>query len=72
MKKEKNGGQTVAFPELGAELLLRDTTMLAIQSLQGYLTYKKTHQPCRSTSLMRNAPLLGPYSRATPRALWWS
>ena len=26
----------------------------------------------RGTSLMRMHPLLGPYSRAMPRALWWS
>jgi hypothetical protein len=24
------------------------------------------------TSLMRNTPLLGPYSRTIPRVLWWS
>jgi len=24
------------------------------------------------TSLIRNTPLLGPYSRTMPRALWWS
>ena len=26
----------------------------------------------RSTSLIRNTPLLGPYSRTMPRVLWWS
>ena len=26
----------------------------------------------RGTSLIRNSPLLGPYSRTKPRALWWS
>ena len=26
----------------------------------------------RGTSLMRKRLLLGPYSRAVPRALWWS
>ena len=26
----------------------------------------------RGTSLIRNTPLLGPYSRAIPRVLWWS
>ena len=26
----------------------------------------------RGTSLMRNNPFLGPYSRLMPRALWWS
>ena len=25
----------------------------------------------RGTSLIRNAPLLGPYRRALPRTLWW-
>ena len=25
----------------------------------------------RGTSLIRNNPLLGPYSRLMPRALWW-
>ena len=29
-------------------------------------------QPYRGTSLMRNRCPLGPYSRAMPRALWWS
>ncbi|KAJ1491230.1 hypothetical protein T484DRAFT_3222922 [Baffinella frigidus] len=28
--------------------------------------------PYRGTSLIRNRPPLGPYSRPTPRALWWS
>ena len=27
---------------------------------------------CRGTSLIRNNPTLGPYSRPVPRALWWS
>ena len=27
---------------------------------------------CRSTSLIRNTPLLGTYSRTLPRAIWWS
>ena len=26
----------------------------------------------RDTSLIRNSPPLGPYSRTKPRALWWS
>jgi hypothetical protein len=26
----------------------------------------------RGTSLIRNTPLLGPYSRTLPRVLWWS
>ena len=26
----------------------------------------------RGTSLIRNTPLLGPYSRTKPRVLWWS
>ena len=26
----------------------------------------------RGTLLMRNTPILGPYSRAIPRVLWWS
>ena len=26
----------------------------------------------RGTSLMRNTPLLGPFSRTIPRVLWWS
>ena len=28
--------------------------------------------PYRSTSLIRNTPLLGPYSRTILRDLWWS
>ena len=28
-------------------------------------------QPCRGTSLIRNAPLLGPYSGTIPRVRWW-
>ena len=28
--------------------------------------------PYRGTSLKRNRPPLGPYSRPMPRALWWS
>ena len=27
---------------------------------------------CRGTSLIRYSPLLGPYSRPMPRALWWT
>ena len=30
------------------------------------------HNPDRGTSLMRNRPSLGPFSRLMPRALWWS
>ena len=26
---------------------------------------------CRGTSLIRNSPLVGPYSRTMSRALWW-
>jgi hypothetical protein len=26
----------------------------------------------RGTSLIRNTPLLGPYSRTLPRVIWWS
>lgn len=29
-------------------------------------------QPCRDTSLIRNTPLLGSFSRTIPRTLWWS
>ena len=29
-------------------------------------------EPYRGTSLIRNNPSLGPYSRLMPRALWWS
>ena len=25
----------------------------------------------RGTSLIRNSPFVGPYSRTMPRALWW-
>ena len=28
--------------------------------------------PYRNTSLIRNSPLLGPYSTTLPRVLWWS
>ena len=28
--------------------------------------------PYRGTSLIRSNPLLGPYRRTIPRALWWS
>jgi hypothetical protein len=28
--------------------------------------------PYRGTSLIRNSAPLGPYSKAVPRALWWS
>ena len=31
-----------------------------------------TLNPYRGTSLIRNTPLLGAYSRHMPRALWWS
>ena len=32
----------------------------------------RTDNPHRGTSLMRNSPPLGPYSRTMSRALWWS
>ena len=44
----------------------------------GGLTHKPSNVKYRvrwwysGTSLMRNTPLLGPYSRTTPRVLWWS
>ena len=31
-----------------------------------------TQELNRGTSLIRNTPLLGPYSRTMPRVLWWS
>jgi len=30
------------------------------------------HEIYRGTSLIRNAPLLGPYSRTIPKVPWWS
>ena len=30
------------------------------------------HRECRVTSLIRNRPTLGPYSRTIPRTPWWS
>ena len=30
-----------------------------------------THECYRGTSLIRNSPPLGPYSRPMPRNLWW-
>ena len=38
----------------------------------GALTFKVHAEPCRVTSLIRNTPILGPYSRAIPRVIWWS
>jgi len=29
-------------------------------------------KPYRGTSLIRNTPLLGPYSRTIPKVIWWS
>ena len=34
--------------------------------------FEKRVWPYRGTSLIRNCPPLGPYSRTMPRALWWS
>ena len=36
------------------------------------LKYEPNSTPYRGTSLIKNCPLLGPYSRPVPRALWWS
>jgi len=33
---------------------------------------QRLEQPYRVTSLIRNTPLLGPYSRTIPRVVWWS
>ena len=33
---------------------------------------KVNPHPYRGTSLIRNTPLLGPYSRTIPRVVWWS
>ena len=35
-------------------------------------TLKKAMVVYRGTSLTTNAPPLGPYSRTTPRAPWWT
>ena len=40
----------------------RDAPRIAVQLLNEY----------RGTSLLRNTPLLGPYSRTMPRVIWWS
>ena len=34
------------------------------------LPLEDKREPCRGTSLIRNRPLLGPYSRTVSRALW--
>ena len=36
------------------------------------LTRIQVEEAYRVTSLIRNIPLLGPYSRTIPRVLWWS
>ena len=46
-------------------------------ALLGVGKYSSTGLQCnrnlyRGTSLIRNCPPLGPYSRPVPRALWWS
>ena len=47
---------------------------------RGTSPIRKTHRkyqprsvrpPYRGTSLIRNSPLVGPYSRTMPRAPWW-
>jgi len=35
-------------------------------------TLKLKPKPCRGTSLIRDSLPIGPYSKAMPRALWWS
>ena len=38
----------------------------------GHVTLGYPGKTYRGTSLIRNYPSLGPYSRLMPRALWWS
>ena len=42
--------------------------------LPGLLSSQKLSDPIvyRGTSLIRNTPLLGPYSRTIPVVIWWS
>ena len=35
-------------------------------------SHRREKAAYRGTSLIRNSPPLGPYSRYMPRALWWS
>ena len=34
--------------------------------------FSSCHPACRGTLLIRNRQPVGPYSRTTPRLLWWS
>jgi len=36
------------------------------------VVYKRSPPLYRGTSLIRNTPLLEPYSRTMPRVIWWS
>jgi hypothetical protein len=38
----------------------------------GFVTSGFGFRGYTGTSLIRNTPLLGPYSRTLPRVLWWS
>ena len=44
--------------------------MMGMQGMMGGISSDPI--PYRSTSPLRNTPLLGPYSRTIPRVLWWS
>jgi len=53
-------------------------TCVGVKDTSGCLVATKNKRPqalspdYRGTSLIRNTPLLGPYSRTIPRVVWWS
>ena len=49
----------------------RGTPVVPIPALQSIGHRKRARLSYRGTSLIRNTPLLGPYSKTIPRVLRW-
>ena len=57
--------------EGGGQLLAANSLLAGEKSGEKGVRTRRI-QRYRGTSLIRNRPLLGPFSRAMPGALWWS
>ena len=66
-KPEDEGEQRESVERLGEYIQHR--VQHRRRHLQGYLAHEK--EQYRGTSMIRSSAPLGPYSRTTPRALWW-
>ena len=72
--RSENGssqGQILVFPVLYLPSSLENGLRLIDLCITQLSTLNPLSTQCRGTWLIRNNPLLGPYSRTMSRAIWW-